>query len=46
MASIDPVCGMKAIERNGVEFNSRIYFFCSDVCRNRFKATPKKFVKE
>jgi uncharacterized protein len=44
--AIDPVCGMQ-VERQlapaSARSSDRIYFFCSDGCRDRFVADPDRF---
>ena len=44
----DPVCGMKVVPghaRGGVfRYQGRDHFFCSERCREKFKATPEKYV--
>lgn len=44
----DPVCGMEVDEKTAkykIEFNGKIYYFCSSMCQSEFKKNPKKYVK-
>ncbi len=43
----DPVCGMDVSEgsTNVVEYGGQRYHFCSDVCLNKFKAAPLKYIQ-
>ena len=45
--NIDPVCGMQV---NSEDFsatcNGNIYYFCSDVCREKFETEPKKYTRK
>lgn len=44
----DPVCGMtlspKSASRED-EYNGKTYYFCADVCREKFRADPEKYLK-
>lgn len=42
----DPVCGMETdqLAENMLEHEGRIFFFCSDECKARFKADPAKYL--
>jgi len=43
----DPVCGMELNEENTderSEYLGRLYYFCSDQCRNKFDAAPGQYV--
>src|ERR1700687_2714414 len=46
--SIDPVCGMR-VDR-GTQYRStlegREFLFCSERCRERFRANPTQYIKE
>ena len=48
VASKDPVCGMDVVPgqaRGGsAEYGGTTYWFCSDSCRERFVADPKRYV--
>jgi Cu+-exporting ATPase len=42
----DPVCGMKIDDAEAVgtaEHEGRIYYFCSETCRNAFIADPAPY---
>jgi Cu+-exporting ATPase len=42
----DPVCGMDVDETSAaakLEHEGRIYYFCSEGCREAFKKSPGKF---
>ena len=42
---IDPVCGM-SIDTAGTKStvqNGRVYYFCSQECRDKFEASPKSY---
>lgn len=43
----DPVCGMSIDERDAagrLPYQGKDYFFCSDSCLQKFKATPARYV--
>ena len=45
----DPVCGMEFLADHphrvaAIEIDGKIFHFCSDACRHRFKADPDRFV--
>ncbi|HIE43301.1 MAG TPA: YHS domain-containing protein [Candidatus Omnitrophica bacterium] len=43
----DPVCGMEVEEgRICSTYEGRRYCFCSKACKEKFEATPEKFVEE
>src|SRR5882724_541044 len=44
----DPVCGMRveAGSRYRYAFEGREFVFCSERCRDRFKATPAEYVNK
>lgn len=44
----DPVCGMEieALASNMLEHDGRVYFFCSDACKSKFKADPEKYISQ
>ncbi len=46
MKHIDPVCGMVVKEEKGLfyDFNGKRYFFCSEVCLEKFKKEPEKYL--
>ncbi|MBM84960.1 MAG: copper-translocating P-type ATPase [Rhodospirillaceae bacterium] len=44
----DPVCGMKvdpADAETEIEYKSRIYYFCTQRCHDRFVAAPEAFLR-
>lgn len=44
----DPVCGMtidKASAKGKSEYEGKTYYFCSDGCKKKFDAEPKKYVQ-
>jgi YHS domain-containing protein len=44
----DPVCGMNidpAKARGKSEYQGKTYHFCSDSCKKKFDADPKKYVE-
>ena len=43
----DPVCGMRLDPRQALEYTYRghPYYFCSESCREQFKATPEYFLR-
>ena len=41
----DPVCGMVAKEEFKYEFKGKIFYFCSDLCKNEFQNSPDKYLK-
>ncbi|WP_457752930.1 YHS domain-containing protein [Thermococcus sp.] len=45
---IDPVCGMEVGEETEfkVEYEGKVYYFCSTHCKAQFEANPEKFIKE
>lgn len=42
----DPVCGMIAKEDFNYKYKGRVYYFCSDLCRNEFESSPQKYLKQ
>jgi Cu+-exporting ATPase len=46
--SIDPVCGMKVDAKTPYRytFEGREFHFCSERCRERFKAVPTQYIKK
>jgi len=39
-----PVCGIEVKEKkSGYEYKGKIYFFCSDSCKAKFKKSPEKY---
>lgn len=44
--AIDPVCGMEIEEAQApatTEFEGRLYYFCSESCRDEFEASPQLY---
>ncbi|MGZ3411596.1 MAG: YHS domain-containing protein, partial [Xanthobacteraceae bacterium] len=44
---IDPVCGMTvdpATAKHRADYQGQTYFFCSAACREKFIATPEKYL--
>ncbi len=44
---IDPVCGMTVDPhrtKHRAEYGGRTYYFCSEGCRNKFSATPERYL--
>ena len=43
----DPVCGMsvRTAEAESALYAGRIYYFCSQTCREKFEATPANYLK-
>lgn len=43
----DPVCGMEVPDGKSVhtEHSGEIYYFCSDTCLQKFKASPEKYIQ-
>ncbi|OYT60183.1 YHS domain-containing protein [Euryarchaeota archaeon ex4484_178] len=43
----DPVCGRKVKKSNlSYEYQGRIYYFCSEECRNKFIEKPSRYILE
>jgi Cu+-exporting ATPase len=46
---VDPVCNMDLAAMHGkfaYDFEEETYYFCSELCQDKFKAEPKKYVKK
>jgi Cu+-exporting ATPase len=46
---IDPVCNMDLSDMHGkfmYDFEDEVYYFCSEMCKDKFAAEPKKYVKK
>jgi P-type Cu+ transporter len=46
-AVIDPVCGMTVDPhrtKHRAQYGGRTYYFCSEGCRNKFSATPERYL--
>ncbi len=44
--SRDPVCGMIAREEFRYEYKGEVFYFCSSLCRDEFKNSPEKYLKQ
>lgn len=45
----DPVCKMNIDEKEAAAasiYKDKIYYFCSNICKERFDKEPDKFVQE
>lgn len=44
---IDPVCGIEVGEGTElkVEYEGKVYYFCSPYCKAQFEANPEKYIK-
>ncbi len=45
----DPVCKMKVDEEKTSiksEYKGITYYFCSEVCKNKFDSDPERYLKE
>lgn len=40
----DPVCGMKAGEKISHDHAGQYFYFCSEHCKTKFKASPEKYL--
>ena len=46
MATTDPVCGMSVDQEDAPatsEFHGRVFYFCSDACKQTFDADPEAY---
>ncbi len=41
----DPVCGMIAKEEFRYDYKGETFYFCSDICRNRFVESPESYLR-
>jgi len=44
----DPVCGMEVDPAKAaatVDFKGKTYYFCSNACREKFEASPEKYIE-
>ncbi|NIO05569.1 MAG: YHS domain-containing protein, partial [Proteobacteria bacterium] len=41
----DPVCGMMAKEEFRYDYKGQIFYFCSDLCKNKFVDSPESYLK-
>jgi Cu+-exporting ATPase len=47
--ALDPVCGMRVViagARHTAEHEGRTYYFCCGGCRERFLATPERYLQK
>ncbi|MCR4274694.1 MAG: YHS domain-containing protein [Candidatus Campbellbacteria bacterium] len=43
---MDPVCGMKSTsDLFESDYRGKIYYFCSEHCKNQFDGNPSTYVK-
>jgi YHS domain-containing protein len=45
---LDVVCNMQVDEKTAKwrsEYNTRTYYFCSPICKQKFDRSPEKFIK-
>ncbi len=42
----DPICGMIAREEFKYEYKGEVFYFCSLLCRDEFKNSPEKYLKQ
>jgi YHS domain-containing protein len=45
---VDPVCLMdlKETGRYSYDFEDQVYYFCSELCRDKFANEPQKYLKK
>jgi Cu+-exporting ATPase len=46
---VDPVCNMDLTEMHGkfaYDFEEETYYFCSELCKQKFAAQPEKYLKK
>jgi len=46
---VDPVCHMELSGMHGkfaYDFENETYYFCSELCKDRFAKEPKQYVKQ
>jgi YHS domain-containing protein len=46
---VDPVCNIDLTAEHGkftYDFEDEVYYFCSELCKDKFEAEPKKYVKK
>ena len=46
---VDPVCNIDLAEMHGkfaYDFEDETYYFCSELCKDRFAAQPTKYAKK
>jgi len=44
----DPVCGKQIRKKEAIvlEHHSKLYYFCTPECKDKFHHNPKKYVKD
>lgn len=45
----DPVCGMQLLEERAegsCDFKGKMYYFCTQACREQFIMNPEEYTKE
>ena len=42
----DLVCGMNAKEEFKYEYKGKVFYFCSNLCKNEFQKLPGKYLKQ
>ena len=44
---LDLICGMELPEKTKyeVKYKDKVYFFCSESCKDRFDMNPEKYIK-
>ncbi len=42
----DPVCGMTAKEEFKYKYKSKVFCFCSSLCKDEFQNSPEKYLKQ
>jgi Cu(I)/Ag(I) efflux system membrane fusion protein len=47
--AVDPVCGMEVdprkVENRVIEYCGKTYYFCSTLCRDKFRSEPEKYLE-
>jgi YHS domain-containing protein len=46
---VDPVCNLDLNAGHGkytYDFEDEVYYFCSELCKEKFTAEPKKYAKK
>jgi Cu+-exporting ATPase len=46
---VDPVCNLDLTEIHGkymYDFEDEVYYFCSELCKEKFAAEPKKYANK
>jgi YHS domain-containing protein len=45
----DPVCGMEVSRLTALatcEYNGKTYYFCAEICRDKFEKEPDKYISK